>query len=74
VVRERLRQPGAWIAIRPQTLRALDSTTLVCKVQVRSQTPVEPMLLAEALVEAVGRAKERADGSEPRAEREHSAA
>jgi hypothetical protein len=60
-VRERLAQPAAWIAIRPQTLRALDSTTLICKVQVRSQTPVDPMLLAAALVEAVGRSRERRD-------------
>lgn len=54
MVRKRLGQPGAWISIRPQTLKALDQTTLVCKVEVRSQTPVEPMALAEALIEALG--------------------
>lgn len=52
-VREHIGQPGAWISIRPQTLKALDETTLVCKVAVRSQTPVEPMILAEALVQAI---------------------
>jgi small-conductance mechanosensitive channel len=54
MVRKHLGQPGAWISIRPQTLKALDQTTLVCKVEVRSQTPVEPMALAEALIEALG--------------------
>jgi hypothetical protein len=53
MVRARLGQPGAWISIRPQTIKALDQTTLICKVQVRSQTPVQPMALAAALVEAV---------------------
>jgi small-conductance mechanosensitive channel len=55
IVRARIGQPDAWIAIRPQTLRTLEQTTLVCKVQIRSQTPVEPMVLAEALIQAVGR-------------------
>ncbi|MBJ7597849.1 MAG: hypothetical protein DLM67_12415 [Candidatus Nephthysia bennettiae] len=55
MVRKSLGQPHALIAIRPQTLRALDQTTLVCKVQVRSEIPVEPMALAEALVLAMGR-------------------
>jgi hypothetical protein len=53
VVRQRIGQPDAWIQIRPQTLRTLQQTTLVCKVQVRSRTPVDPMVLAEALVRAV---------------------
>jgi Mechanosensitive ion channel, beta-domain len=53
MVRAHLGQPAAWITIRPQTLKALDQTTLVCKVEVRSQSPVEPMALAAALVEAV---------------------
>jgi small-conductance mechanosensitive channel len=55
MVRKSLGQPEAWITIWPQTLRALDQTTLICKVQVRSETPVEPMALAEALVQAMGR-------------------
>jgi hypothetical protein len=55
MVRKYLGQPEAWITIWPQTLRALDQTTLICKVQVRSETPVEPMALAEALVQAMGR-------------------
>jgi small-conductance mechanosensitive channel len=74
VVRDRLGQPEAWISIRPQTLRALDNTTLVCKVQVRSQIAVDPMLLAEALVDAVGRSRQRTDGSAVRTDREDSAA
>jgi hypothetical protein len=52
-VRRYLGQPSADVTIRPQTLKALDATTLVCKVQVRSETPVEPSVLAEALVHAV---------------------
>lgn len=55
IVRKHIGQPDAWIAIRPQTIRTLEQTTLVCIVQVRSRTPVEPMVLAEALVLAVGR-------------------
>jgi hypothetical protein len=59
MVRKHLGQPGAWISIRPHTLKALDQTTLVCKVEVRSQTPVEPMALAEALIEALGQGANR---------------
>lgn len=55
MVKDHLRQPGAWVTIKPQTLRALDQTTLVCRVEVRSETPVEPTILAEALIQAVGR-------------------
>jgi small-conductance mechanosensitive channel len=63
MVRERLGVPGAGVSIRPQTLRTLDQTTLVCKVEVRSQSPVEPMALAEALVEAVaGSQRDGLDG------------
>jgi hypothetical protein len=62
MVRAHLGQPGAWISIRPQTIKALDQTTLVCKVEVRSQTPVEPMALAAALVEAVGQSAGRDHG------------
>lgn len=55
MVRKRLGVPGAEVSIRPRTLRTTDQTTLVCKVEVRSQTPVEPVALAEAIVEALAR-------------------
>jgi hypothetical protein len=61
-VRQYLGQPSADVTIRPQTLKALDATTLVCRVQVRSETPVEPAVLAEALVHAVQRREGERDG------------
>ena len=73
VVRRRIGQPDAWIQIRPQTLRTLQQTTLVCKVQVRSQTPVDPMILAEALVQAVNPGNGHRKGPEPAAAAEESA-
>lgn len=77
LVRQRLGQPNAWIEIRPQTLRTLDQTTLVCKVRVRSQTPVDPMILAEALVQAVNPDRAATPGNghqkDPEPEREDAA-
>jgi small-conductance mechanosensitive channel len=52
-VREHLGKSDATVTIKPQTLRALEQTTLVCKVEVRSRERVEPKALAEALLEAV---------------------
>jgi small-conductance mechanosensitive channel len=73
IVRNRIGQPNAWISIRPQTLRTLDQTTLVCKVQVRSEIPVEPMVLAEALIQAVGRNNGHHSGQELAATAEEAA-
>jgi hypothetical protein len=53
-VKERIGLPGTWVSVRPRTIRALDTSTLVCRVEVRSLTPIEPMVLAEALIQAVG--------------------
>jgi small-conductance mechanosensitive channel len=59
-VKERIGRPGTWVFVRPRTIRALGESTLVCQVEVRSLTPIEPMVLAEALIQAV--AKDGHDG------------
>lgn len=64
-LRARLGPAASAITVAPQRLSVREDGMLVCRVQVRSPSPLEPALLAEALSLAVGRG-EPDGGGEPR--------
>ena len=60
-LRARLGPAASAITVEPRRLSVREDGMLVCRVQVRSPSPLEPALLAEALSLAVGRGEP--DGS-----------